>query len=266
MKKLFKSGLVAAVIALVFQPVYSQVPVQWSRTLQLEGYWEGPVTLILGGQSFNLSYHTDFKSDLDGLALYMIEDFSDPALGDFKGVNLIGLSAADGLIRWSSVDNFGTAHEHTGSWLNPKHFYMEHHSLQGGQAYAEFIHIRLRANNQKVLLSLIATLDADTVEILTGTLFLQNNCNKTGNGIAETLEPDEINVYPNPTSGDIEITSNEMIKEVKIISQSGAVVYHSMHDDTDLSLQIDSKLPEGVYFVQIISANKSETKKIVLTR
>ena len=260
MKNKFKSGIIAAIILLTFGPAYSQVPLQWTRTLQFEGYWEGPATLVLGGQTFNLTYYTDFKTAIDGAALTMDEGFIDPSLGELKGANLIGLNAADGLIHWSSVDNFGTAHEHTGSWINPKHFYMEHQSLQGSQTYAEYIHIRLRAGNQKVLVSLIATLDADTVEVLNGTLFRQNNCNKTA-GMAE--KDNEITVYPNPSDGNVIIESTDIMDEIKITNESGQLVYEAKPNETDFSFRLDKA---GIYFVQVMSANTTETKKIVLTK
>ncbi len=260
MNKQFKSGIIAAIVMLTFGSAYSQVPEQWTKTLRFEGYWEGPAILVLGGQTFNLTYHTDFKTAIDGAALTMDEGFSDPALGELKGANLIGLNAADGLIHWSSVDKFGTAHEHTGSWVNPKHFYMEHQSTQGGQTYTEYIHLRLRANDQKVLVDLIATLDTDTVEVLNGTLFRQNS----GNKIASVAEANnEIIIYPNPSDGKVTIESMDVMDEIKITNESGQVVYRANPNETDFSLQLDKA---GIYFVQVTTGNTTETKKIVLTK
>ena len=261
-KSKFIKYIFAAVIALVFNSAYSQAPDQWTRTLQLEGYWEGPATLNLGGEIFNITYHTDFNTILNGIGMSMKEGFTDATLGELKGANLIGLNAADGLIHWSSVDNFGTAHEHTGSWLNPKHFFMEHHSLQGGQAYAEYIDIKLRANNHKVLVSLVATLDADTIEILTGILFRQNN-NRSINGNFNQDLNNEISIYPNPTRGNFEITSSKIINEIKIRNETGQLIYHSKPNDTDISIDLDRS---GIYFLEIISDNHIEMKKIVISK
>ena len=261
MKKQFKSGIIAAIISLTLSTAYSQVPVQWTRTLQFEGYWEGPATLIFGGQTFNLTYHTDFKVILDGAGLTMDEGFVDPAIGELKGANLIGLNSADGLIHWSSVDNFGTAHEHIGSWLNPKHFYMEHQSIQGGQTFIEKIDLKLRANNHKVLVRLIATLDADTVQVLTGTLFRQNN--RLANVAAENAEENEITIYPNPTPGVYGITSSVNIDEINITNEAGQLIYHAKPNETDYSLQLDDA---GIYFIQVTSGKKIETKKIIVTK
>ncbi|HKR06252.1 MAG TPA: T9SS type A sorting domain-containing protein [Bacteroidia bacterium] len=259
MKKQFKSGIIATIIALTFGSAYSQVPVQWSRTLQLEGYWEGPAALILGGQTFNLVYHTDFKTAVNGNALTMDEGFSDPALGELKGANLIGLNAADGLIHWSSVDNFGTAHEHIGSWLNSKHFYMEHQSIQGGQTFIEKIDFRFRANNQRIKVSLVATLDGDTVQVIEGILYKQNS--RLAN--VNTEEDDEIIIYPNPSDGKVTIESPDIIDEIKITNESGQLIYQVKPNETDFSLQLEEA---GVYFVQVTSTDKAETKKIILTK
>lgn len=259
MKKQFKSGIIAAIIMLTFSSAYSQVPVQWTRTLNLEGYWEGPVTLNLGGQVFNLTYHMDFKTIVDGNAMTMDEGFTDAALGELKGANLIGLNAADGLIHWFSADNFGTAHDHIGSWLNPRHFYMEHNSVQNGLQFIEKIDARLKANNTRFEVELIATLDGDTVQILEGTLYKQSN--RLAN--VNTDEIDEITIYPNPSDGKINISSAEDINEINITNELGQIVYRANPNEADFSLKLD--VP-GIYLVQIISGEKTETKEIVVSK
>lgn len=260
MKTQFKTMMIAAAISLACISTYAQTPVQWSRTLQFEGYWEGPVTLNLGGQIFNLTYFTDFQTIIDGLGMTMIEGFNDPVLGELKGANLIGLNAADGLIHWSSVDNFGTAHEHIGEWLNPKHFYMEHQGQIGTQTFIERIDFRLRANNTKIIARLIATLDADTVQVLEGTLFKQNNRLADGSTITSI---DEINIYPNPTGGEFDIESTSVINAIEVLNDAGKLIYKGNPNETDYSLRLDDA---GVYFVRVTTAGKSETKKLVVIK
>ena len=261
MKKQFKIGIIATIIALAFNSTYAQVPVQWSRTLQLEGYWEGPAVLNLGGQIFNVAnYHVDFKAAIDGNVLTMDEGFIDAALGELKGANLIGYSPYDDKIHWFSADNFGTAHEHVGSWLTPKRFHMEHHSMQDGLPFAEYIDIRLRANDQKVLLALIATLGQDTVQIVTATFFRQSNGSRLTNLNSDNSE---IAVYPKPSDGRLTIESAEIIDEVKITNEMGQIVCKANPNETDYSLQLENA---GIYFVQVTSGSKSETKKVYLTK
>src|SRR6187401_3289062 len=126
MKIKFQSGILALLLSLAINTSFAQTPIQWTRTLQFEGHWSGDATLNLGGQVFIVEYHVEFQPAVDGNVLTMNEWFSDAALGEFKGANLIGYSPYDDQIHWFSADNFGTAHEHTGSWSNPRRFTMVH--------------------------------------------------------------------------------------------------------------------------------------------
>ncbi len=259
MKNQFKKGIIAALIALTSGAAHAQVPVQWSRTLQLQGLWSGNANLDLGGQVFLLNYSMDFKTAVDGNAMTMDEWFSDPNLGDFKGANLIGLSASDGKIHWFSADNFGTAHEHIGMWLNPKHFYMEYRSMQGGQKFVEKINFRLKGKNQRIEAKLIATLDGDVVQILEGTLYKQNA------RLSASLPESElaINIFPNPSTGIVKIESSEIIDEIIITNESGQKVFEAKPDKTE----IEAELKEGgIFFATITIDGKAETKKIIVAK
>jgi hypothetical protein len=255
MKKL-KSFL--TVLLMSTMTVYSQTPVQWQRMLQLEGYWEGPVTLTLGTQVFHVNYHSDFKTIIDDLAMTMDEGFADPALGELKGANLIGLNSADGLIHWFSADNFGTAHEHIGAFTNQKHLYIENNTLTGGQQYIERINITLRPNNKKVDIYLVATLGPDTVEILEGTLTKRHHPHRLS--ISNPDETIEVNVFPNPGHGEFEISASEKISEICITDEKGQIVSRLNPDETDFTIQLSNS---GVYYFTVFSENKkSQTKKM----
>lgn len=255
MKNLIKKGWLTAIVSIAFTAVYSQIPTQWSRTLQLTGYWEGPAVLILGGQSFNLTYHTDFKEAVDGNVLTMDEGFADPDLGELKGANLIGLNASDGLIHWFSADNFGTAHEHTGSWITPKHLYIEHQSTVGGQAYFEAINIRLRANDSRALVDLVATLDGDTVEVLTATLYLQNS----GNRIVGSTKESEVLIYPNPSSGHITIETEKNMDVINITNEAGQILYTAKPASMEFTYEPET---DGIYIIQVMFADRTVTEKV----
>src|SRR5688572_1287131 len=121
MKKQITTGIIAAFIAITQLTAFAQPATEWEKTEQFLGLWSGQAELNLGGQIFNVTYFTDFISSVEGSGIIMNEWFDDPAIGSLRGANLIGLNASDGLIHWFSVDNFGTAHEHIGSWINPRH-------------------------------------------------------------------------------------------------------------------------------------------------
>ncbi len=257
MKNQVRSGIIA-VVMLSFNAASAQTPVQWERTFQLEGVWSGLAELNLGGQIFNVVYNTDFRLVIDGNGMTMDEGFSDPNLGELKGANLIGYNPYDDQIHWFSVDNFGTAHEHAGSWLNHKHFYMEHHSTQNGLPFAEYIDFRMRANNTRIFVKLIATLGPDTIETITGTLYLQPGSNRV---TTSTIGNDEqVLIYPNPSNGIVYIENETDIDEISVMNEAGQQVLESRPGKSAFELN----LPRGIYFVQIISGDKSTTQKVVV--
>jgi hypothetical protein len=68
-----------------------------------------------------------------------------------------------------------------------------------------------------------------------------------------------ISIYPNPTSGQINITNNEQsIQMISIYNSSGFQVLNTRNTTFDIS-----HLTAGIYFVQITTARGIITKKIV---
>jgi len=189
----------------------------------------------------------------------MNEWFDDLSVGSLRGANLIGLSSSDGFIYWFSVDNFGTAHDHTGTWLNPRHFYMEHESQVGGQTFREEIHFRLRANNTRIVVSLVATLDGAVVQTINGTLYLQSNGNRV-TGIAEHKE-NSIEIFPNPSKGAIAIESSENMIELLVYNELGQEVFRAKPNATEYDLMLHET---GVFVLKIQTNTITETKKVII--
>jgi hypothetical protein len=258
MKKQFNCGIIALIALFTFSTAYSQTSVQWTRTLQLEGLWQGPTTIVAGGQTFPVYYTMDFQTNTDGKAIVMNEWFSDATLGDYKCANLIGYDPYANEMQWYSVDNFDVAHGHNGSWSTPKQFHIEHHSVRNGQAYFETAELRLKANNQKFDITFIVTLDSDTIQIFTGTLTRQSS-----NRPVINEELTELMIYPNPSSREINILSGNAIDEISITDEAGRLIYHANPNDTDFSLKLESP---GIYFVQVTAGSNTETQRIVITK
>ena len=252
---------IAVALMFAFNVASAQIPQQWERTLQFEGVWSGLAELNLGGQIFNVVYNTDFKLVIDGNGMTMDEGFSDPNLGELKGANLIGYSPTDDQIHWFSVDNFGTAHEHTGTWLNPRHFYMVHQSVQGGLVFAEYIHFRMRANNTRIVVTLVATLGPDTIQTIEGTLYKQTPSNRLASNESNT--DSELSVYPNPASGNIYIESAENIEAIRVVNSSGQLVYEANPGSDYYELQLDM---DGLYFIEVRTAEETVTEKVVIRK
>ncbi len=237
----------------------AQAPTQWDLTQQFIGQWSGQADLDLGGSLFVVTYNLDFKSAVDGSAMTMDESFDDPALGSFRGANLIGLNATDGLIHWFSADNFGTAHEHTGSWVNPRHFYMVHESLAGGQTFREEIHFRMRANGTRMIVDLVATLDGAIVQTISGTIYKQQQGNRIS--ADEPQSKGSWEVYPNPSGGTIYVESEVLVDEVYIVNELGQEVFHSTPNYDFFSCTIDTP---GMYVVTIRKGSLTENKRLIV--
>lgn len=78
-----------------------------------------------------------------------------------------------------------------------------------------------------------------------------------------------ISIYPNPTNGLFTVksygASNE-VYTVKVINNLGQVIQLSeANANTDLQMDLRS-YEAGVYFVTVSGNNKTETKKIILTK
>lgn len=87
---------------------------------------------------------------------------------------------------------------------------------------------------------------------------------RTGNEtLKESAAPEGVIVYPNPSDGNINIESAETIDEIKVLTGMGQLVYEAKLNETDFSLQLDEA---GIYFVRLTTADKIETKKIVVTK
>lgn len=81
----------------------------------------------------------------------------------------------------------------------------------------------------------------------------------------EILE--NISVYPNPTKGKITLSNikNIELKSAKIYSVLGSLVKEILAEDGVSNLEIDlSQLNKGIYLLNLKSADKSATKKLII--
>jgi hypothetical protein len=79
---------------------------------------------------------------------------------------------------------------------------------------------------------------------------------------AELEIQDYLNVYPNPTNGNVQLSiDNIKIQKVNIYNQMGALMYQSEKEITDLNL---SRFPKGVYLIKVQSGDKVFNKKLIL--
>ena len=74
-----------------------------------------------------------------------------------------------------------------------------------------------------------------------------------------------MSIFPNPTSGMLNVTSNEEIDSIEIFNSVGTTVVSNNVAGNSSAIDM-SKLPNGMYFVRVSTANGIETVKVVLER
>jgi hypothetical protein len=143
-------------------------PPALERLMKLEGHWVGDTRAVIEGRSYTVTYHADFRRTKDGSGLEMSEWFDSAELGAFRGENLIGYDPFTRKIRWFSVDNMGTTHEHVGDWTSETRFAMEHRGVRQGRKYVE--KLSMDVQGEAIAVRLVGALGGKKTEELSGTL------------------------------------------------------------------------------------------------
>ena len=74
----------------------------------------------------------------------------------------------------------------------------------------------------------------------------------------------QIETYPNPTSGNLNINSPKKIKEIVIMNTNGVVQRVLNVKNTEKNYQLDlNNLPTGIYFITIIVEDSRITRKVI---
>ena len=151
--KIFFSVLLSVVLLLSTNAAHAQeakMKEQFAMNnfKQFIGIWEADAVLTIDGKPHKILYHINFRRAADGKGLYADEWFSDTALGNMKGANLIGYDPYDSKVHWYSVDNMGTTHEHIGDWKGSDDFYMEHNGMREGKKYVEKISMKFNGKGE----------------------------------------------------------------------------------------------------------------------
>ena len=82
---------------------------------------------------------------------------------------------------------------------------------------------------------------------------------------APTEMSTEMSIYPNPTTGMLNIASNDEIDSIEIFNSIGTTVVSSNVAGNSSAIDM-SNLPNGMYFVRVSTSNGTETVKVVLER
>jgi hypothetical protein len=140
--------LTAATLTARARTIAEDPPRDLARMLVMEGSWTSEGQMMYGGKTYAITYKCTFKKTADGSGMTMEEWFDSPDLGKMRGMNLIGYDVNTKTVRWFSVDNMGTAHEHTGTWTSDTHFSMDFHGKSEGKKFDEVITMDLEGHDR----------------------------------------------------------------------------------------------------------------------
>lgn len=75
------------------------------------------------------------------------------------------------------------------------------------------------------------------------------------------LDPGQISVFPNPSSGDVRITSTSPIQELVVLDALGRVVHQAAPHDTTFSFRVVSS---GVYVIRLVADDHEYVRKLMV--
>jgi hypothetical protein len=89
-------------------------------------------------------------------------------------------------------------------------------------------------------------------------------------GINNTFEENIFSIFPNPTTGVVNIllkNNDREFSEISLFNVTGELIFSKNIDQSTLNIQIDlSDLPGGVYTIRFESMNNIEEGKLILIR
>ena len=131
--------------------------------------------------------------------------------------------------------------------------------VTGVEAYIDFDKLRISHNDFKIDNQYTVKIPAGTITGITDEITWTFNVSKTSN-INDDLT-DKINIYPNPSSGLVNINVPENSK-IEIIDITGRVIEEMNVTDNDQKITFTRT--SGIYFIRIENNGKVCTKKLVI--
>ncbi len=89
-----------------------------------------------------------------------------------------------------------------------------------------------------------------------------DTCGNTS-GINEENTSNEINIFPNPSSGIFTIESSERISSIEISNVLGEKIYSEKNNSGKASVDLSTQ-PKGIYFIKVVSYKFIQTKKVII--
>ncbi len=79
----------------------------------------------------------------------------------------------------------------------------------------------------------------------------------------QNLNSNDVSIYPNPTSGTLNIAANELITEVQITDMIGKIIFTQFFEKSNIiSLNLNNLNPD-IYYIKVLCGENSRIEKIV---
>ncbi|MCK4288607.1 MAG: T9SS type A sorting domain-containing protein, partial [Bacteroidales bacterium] len=80
----------------------------------------------------------------------------------------------------------------------------------------------------------------------------------------DEVNPNSIKIFPNPASDILKIASPEIIKQIKVIDNSGKVVYEKdEYNGKSISINTATFKP-GVYYISVMTKKGITVEKVII--
>ena len=144
-------------------------PAAQKNIMQFTGSWKlDEAKFMSGGQTVTGVYTFNCSSVCDNTGILAHEKFITKEMGTLNGENLFGYDPNTGQVHLYSIDNWGTAHDHYGYWLDNSHLFVQYQGVVEGKMYVEQIDFKfLSPNEMKV--DLVGMLNGEVNSKFSGT-------------------------------------------------------------------------------------------------
>ena len=142
-------------------------------------------------------------------------------------------------------------------WLNSRSPKVDNYSLSPGRYY---IKVFLYSNNNMVRQSIDVNA---TVSCSEGLIFANKMVQKEPTLDVENSKNLEVQVYPIPTKGLINIISDEKINAVEVYDAAGRIIQKQMHSAASKESKVNISASKGIYYLKIKTNKGDSIKKII---
>lgn len=142
-------------------------------------------------------------------------------------------------------------------WLNSRSPKVDNYSLSPGRYY---IKVFLYSNNNMVRQSIDVNA---TVSCSEGLIFANKMVQKEPTLDVENSKNLEVQVYPIPTKGLINIISDEKINAVEVYDATGRIIQKQIHSAASKESKVNISASKGIYYLKIKTNKGDSIKKII---